>query len=317
MSVPRSSPRDRRIAELGLLLTVAIWSANFVVVKAAIGEVGPLAFTTLRYVIAAATMFTIVRWRTGSITLLPGLWWKLMLLGMLGFGCYQVAWTLGLSMISAGDSALIVSAAPVLTVLLAGAVGMDRLTGPKVLGAMVAFAGVAVVVTSGQLSVGSSLLGDALTMAAAVFWAVYTVLAARMLRHVDPLQAIAWSVLGGMLFLLPFGLLEVATTPPASVSAAAIAGVLYSGMLAAGTANVFVFHAITIVGPARASAAQFLVPFGAVLLGALVLSEPVGLVQLAGGAVIIAGVALTRRRTILPRRPAPPRRGGPTAATAG
>jgi drug/metabolite transporter (DMT)-like permease len=285
------------------LATVAIWSANFVVVKSAIGAFGPLAFTSLRYVIATATMFAIVRWRTGSIHLLPGVWWKLMLLGMLGFGCYQVAWTLGLTMISAGDSALIVSAAPVLTALLAGAIGMDRLTGPKLLGALIAFAGVALVVTSGQLSVGQSLLGDALTMAAAVVWAVYTVLAARMLRHVDPLQAIAWSVLGGTLFLLPFGLLEVATTPPAAVTAAAIIGVIYSGTLAAGTANVFVFHAITIVGPARASAAQFLVPFGAVLLGALFLAEPVGLAQLAGGAVIIAGVALTRRRTILPRRP--------------
>lgn len=309
MSAPRHTARERRLADLGLLVTVAVWSANFVVVKAAIGELGPLTFTSIRYVVATLTLFAVVRWRTGAIRRPEGLVLKLILLGVLGFGCYQVVWTLGLTQITAGDSALIVASAPVLTVLLAGAVGMDRLTPPKLVGALVAFAGVALVVTGGQVSSGASLIGYALTFSAAILWAVYTVLGARMLRWVDPLTATAWTVLGGMLFLLPFGAWEVATSPPASVSLAAIVGILYSGSLAAGTANVLVFHAITVLGPSRASATQFLVPFGAVLLGALFLAEPVGLIQLVGGVIIIAGVALTRRRTVLPagarrRRPA-------------
>jgi drug/metabolite transporter (DMT)-like permease len=306
MSTSRHTPRERRLADLGLLATVAVWSANFVVVKAAIGVVGPLTFTSARYIVAPLTLFAIIRWRTGAIRRPEGLALKLVLLGVLGFGCYQVVWTIGLTQITAGDSALLVASSPVLIALLAAAVGMDRLTVPKLAGALVAFAGVALVVTGGQLSSGSSLTGYVLTLSAAVLWAVYTVLGARMLRRVDPLTATAWTVLGGTLFLLPFGLFEVATTPPAQVSPAAIVAVLYSGSLAAGTANVLVFYAITIVGPARASATQFLVPFGAVLLGAIVLAEPVGPIQLVGGAIIIAGVALTRRRSVMPRRTRPP-----------
>ena len=68
----------------------------------------------------------------------------------------------------------------------------------------------------------------------------------------------------------------------------------------------FVINAIRSVGPTRATAMQFLVPAGAVVLGAVFLAEPVGLPQVIGGAVIVLGVWLTRRPSILP-----PTRTGP------
>jgi drug/metabolite transporter (DMT)-like permease len=286
---------------MGVLITVAIWSANFVVVKAAIGELGPLTFTAARYVVATVTLFLLVRWRLGPVRPPARLALALMGLGMLGFGGYQVLWSIGLTQITAGDSALIIAASPVLTVLLAGAVGMDRISTPKVAGALIAFAGVAVVVAAGhELSLGASLFGDLLTLGAAVLWAIYTVVGTRMLRQVDPLQATAWAVLGGTLFLLPFGLYNVVTSPPAVVSLPAVVGLVYSGALAAAVANVLVFNAIRLIGPARVTVSQFLVPAGAVVLGAIFLAEPVGIAQVVGGAVIVLGVWLTRRPTILP-----------------
>ena len=76
-------------------------------------------------------------------------------MGALGFGAYQLLWSLGLTQITAGDSALLIAASPVFTALLAGAVGMDRLTTPKLAGALIAFAGVAVVIAAGhELSLG-------------------------------------------------------------------------------------------------------------------------------------------------------------------
>ncbi len=299
--VAGASARDRRLAEAGVLLTVLIWSANFVVVKAAIGDLGPLTFTAIRYVVASVTLFLLVRWRMGVIRRPTGLTLRLIALGMLGFGCYQVAWTLGLTQITAGDSALIIAASPVLVALLAGAIGMDRLTTPKLAGALIAFAGVALVIAGGHdLALGASLAGDALTLLAACLWAVYTVIGTRMLRVVDPLQATAWAVLGGTLLLVPLGGWELLTSPPVAVTWTAMAAILYSGALAAGTANVLVFNAIRYIGPTRATVNQLLVPVGAVIMGALFLAEPIRPAQVAGGAVIILGLYLTRRRTVLP-----------------
>jgi drug/metabolite transporter (DMT)-like permease len=298
---PRVSARTRRLAELGVLLTVLIWSANFVIVKASIGVLGPLTFTAARYIVASATLLAILWRRQGTIRPPAGETRSLLVLGVVGFGCYQVLWTTGLTQIGAGDSALIVAASPVIVALLAGAVGMDRLSAPKLVGALIAFAGVAVVIGAGQgLSLGSSLVGDALTLAAATLWAVYTVGGTRILKRVDPLRATAWTVVAGAAMLVPLGVAEAAARPPSGVTPASVVAIVYSGALAAGIANVFVFNAIRYVGPTRATAMQFLVPAGAVVLGAVVLAEPVGPPQVVGGAIIVAGVLLTRRPTVLP-----------------
>ncbi|HEY4753315.1 MAG TPA: DMT family transporter, partial [Candidatus Limnocylindrales bacterium] len=295
------SARARRFAEAGVLVTVMIWSANFVVVKAAIDVVGPLTFTTARWAVAVVTLLLLARWRDGGVRS-PGRYrWRLIGLGMLGFGAYQVLWTTGLTQITAGESALIIAAAPVATTLLAGAVRLDRLTAPKLAGALTAFAGVAIVVgAEAGVALGASLLGEALTLAAALLWAVYTVSGTRVLRHVDPLTATTWTMVGGFLFLLPFGVWDAVTSPPASIPPAAIVGVLYSGALAAGIANVLVFNAIRVVGPARTSTMQLLVPAGAVLLGAVFLGEAIAPAEVVGGVVIVLGVAMTRRTTVVP-----------------
>ena len=298
---PAVTARARRLAELGVLGAVIVWSANFIVVKASIGVVGPLTFTGARYAVASLTLLAILHHRQGTIRPPAGQARILLGLGLLGFGIYQVVWTVGLTMIGAGDSALILAASPVLTALLAGTVGMDRLTPPKLAGALTAFAGVAVVIAAGQaLALGSSLLGDGLTLAAAALWAVYTVGGTRILRRVDPLTASTWTVVAGTVILVPLGIAEAVLQPPSGVTPLTLAAVLYSGALAAGIANVLVFNAIRFVGPTRASAMQFLVPAGAVALGALLLSEPVGVAQVVGGAIIVLGVWLTRRPSVVP-----------------
>lgn len=282
-------------------MTVLIWSANFVVAKAAIGVLGALPFTGARYAVASLTLLGVLATQRRGLLPPPGQLGILLGLGVLGFGGYQILWTTGLTRIGAGESALIVAASPVLTALLAGAVGMDPLTPPKAVGAAIAFAGVAVVVAAGQgLTLGASLVGDLLTLGAATLWAIYTVGGTRVLQRVDPLQATTWTVIGGSLVLIPLGLADALARPPVTVSPEVVAGILYAGVLAAGISNVFVFNAIRFVGPTRATAMQLLVPAGAVILGAVFLHEPLGPGLVAGGVVIVLGVALTRRASILP-----------------
>ena len=71
--------------------------------------------------------------------------------------------------------------------------------------------------------------------------------------------------------------------------------IIYSGTLAAGFANVIVFHGVKLLGPTRVNALQFLVPALAVGMAAIFLDEPIRPIQLVGGAIILAGVALLRR----------------------
>jgi len=271
------------------------WAANFIVVKAANTEIPPVTFAFLRFGIAALTLLLALRWRERS-------WgWPgkdalaIIGLGALGFGAYQVMWSIALQDIPAGDSALLIAATPVFTALLAVVARADVLTRTKLAGSLVSFGGVAIIIASGPgLTIGSELAGDALTLASAVCWSLYTAFGATVLRRHSPLRTTAWAMVGGTLVLAGPGLVQGVGADWGSISTAAWGGLLFSAFIPAGLANVVVFNAIKLLGPTRITAYQFLVPFIAVVLGAAFLSEPVRVGQLVGGGVIVAGVILAR-----------------------
>lgn len=286
---------DRHLAELAVLIVMVFWAGNFIVVKGAVGIVPPIAFTFLRYALASVTLLLLLRWREGALRLPAGDVVRLAVLGSVGFGCYQVIWPVALQTIPAGDSALLIATTPVITALLAVATGADVLHPIKLVGALVAFVGVALVIAAGQgLDLGVSLGGDLLTLGAATCWSIYTVFGADVLRRHSPLVATTWAIVAGTLFMAPFGLAQLATADLALFGPSVLVAIVYAGTFAAGISNVVVFHGLKLLGPTRVTAFQFLVPALAVVLAAVFLGEAIRPGQVIGGAVILAGVALLR-----------------------
>jgi drug/metabolite transporter (DMT)-like permease len=274
---------------------VLSWAANFIVVKAANREIPPISFAFMRFSTAAILLLLVLRWREGSIRMAARQLAPVMGLGAIGFGVYQIFWSTALQSIPAGDSAFLIAATPVLTAIFATFAGSDTLTRRKLAGALVSFMGVGIVVAGGPgLRLSTSIAGDLLTLGAAVCWAVYTSWGAPLLARHSPLRTTAWAMVGGSLVLIPVGLIQAAGNDWTAVSAGAWTGLVYSGLIAGALSSVLVFHGIRLLGPTRITAFQFLVPFIAVLLGAAFLSEAVQPAQVAGGMVIIGGVAISR-----------------------
>jgi drug/metabolite transporter (DMT)-like permease len=297
---------DRRLAEAGVLGVMVLWAGNFIVVKSAVGVLPPVGFTFLRFTLVSATLFLLLRWREGSLGLPRRDRLAIMGFGALGFGVYQILWTTGLQTVPAGDSALIIAATPVLVALIAVVAGTDVLTPVKLAGVLVSFAGVAVVIASGQgLTLGGEIAGEAMTLLAALLWSIYTAYAGPYLRRYSPLRATAWAALAGTLVLAPIGLVQLSSVDVSALEPAVLAAILYSGMLSSGVSNVVVMNGVKVVGPTRTAAMQFLVPALAVVLAAVFLDEPIRAGQVVGGVVIVAGVLLTRWQPRRTRAPAP------------
>jgi drug/metabolite transporter (DMT)-like permease len=293
--LPISTSRERRVAETGVLLVMVAWAANFIVVKAANEQIPPVSFAFLRFGIAALTLLIALRWREGSLAPPRGDALAIIALGGLGFGVYQLLWSIALQQIPAGDSALLIATTPVITALLAVISKSDTLTRTKLLGSLVSFGGVAVIVSAGHgISLGSALVADGMTLISATCWAIYTAFGANVLRRHSPLRTTAWAMVGGSLVLLVPGVIQAWGKDWGAVSPDAWAGLAFSAFVPAGVANVVVFAAIKLLGPTRITAYQFLVPFMAVLMGAAFLGEPVRVDQLVGGAIIVLGVAIAR-----------------------
>jgi drug/metabolite transporter (DMT)-like permease len=280
---------------------MVIWAANFIVVKDAIATLPPVGFTMLRYGLASIALIVILRWYEGSVSLPRPDVARILVLGGLGFGLYQILWTTGLLSIPAGDSALIIASTPVLVAVLAVVIGADTLTPAKFAGSALSFLGVVVVIAAGVgISLSGSALGSLLTLAAAACWASYTAFATPVLRRHSPLVLTTWATIGGTIVLIPPGIAQLAAPGALGPEQAErlipiVLAIAYSGVLAAAAANVVVFNGVRLLGPTRVITLQSFVPAMAVILAFVFLREPIRPAQVVGGLIIVLGVALTRR----------------------
>jgi drug/metabolite transporter (DMT)-like permease len=297
---------DRRLAEAAVVGVMVLWAANFIVVKDAIATLPPVGFTMLRYGLASIALLVILRWQEGSVSLPRPDTLRILVLGGLGFGLYQILWTVGLTSIPAGDSALIIASTPVLVAVLAVVIGADTLTPIKFAGAALSFLGVVVVIAAGVgISMSGSGLGSLLTLGAAACWASYTAFATPVLRRHSPLVLTAWATVGGTLVLMPPGIAQLAAPGALGPEQAQrlvpiVLAVAYSGLLAAAIANVVVFNGVRLLGPTRVITLQSFVPPMAVVLAFVFLHEAIRPAQVVGGLIIVLGVALTRRASARP-----------------
>ena len=270
------------------------WAANFIVVKAANEQIPPVTFALLRFGVAAATLLLLVRWRDGTFgwpgrDALP-----ILALGGVGFGIYQILWSIALQDIPAGDSALLIASTPVIT-LLAVRSGADVLTRTKLGGSALSFAGVGLIVASGPgIAFGAAIVGDLLTLLAAVCWSIYTAFGAPILRRHSPLRTTAWAMVGGSLVLLVPGLAQGVGAAWPAVTPGGLGWAPLLGIPARRDRQRRGLQRDPPPRPDPDHGLQFLVPFIAVLLGAAFLSEPMRIEQLLGGLVIVLGVAITR-----------------------
>jgi len=280
-----------------------IWGVNFIVVKFATGVFAPLAFNSVRILLAVVILWTIVLVRREP---LPS---KRMILGMLalgalGNGLYQILWVEGMARTRASDAALLVAASPAFIQMIGWARGNDRIGVAGIIGIGISLFGIGLVVSGAATGVSgqSTWSGNAFILGSVLCWAVYSVGLRPFTEQVDGLTLSAVTMTGGIVPMLIAGAPSILATKWSAVSNAGWAAVAYSGILALVVAYLFWYRGVRVLGPTRASMYSNLQPLFAMAAAWLVLSEVPRMLQLAGAACIIGGLVLTR----LPgRRPIP------------
>jgi drug/metabolite transporter (DMT)-like permease len=290
--------KDRAAAllEVSLLLAVLFLGTNPVAVKVAVAEFPPLPFVAMRFTLAGLLLLALValleqgNGRPGRRDLL-----SLAGVGLVGVGANNVAFTHGVSMTTASETALIYAAVPIWGILLGLALGLERPTPWGILGVCLAFLGVAVVVYGG-LTGSTSLLGNLLIVVATVCWGAYAVLSLPLLRRYSPLVVASYTMLFGGLGALPFALPGFLDAGWAESSGEAWGALAYSTLLVAAFGFWAWQRGVSQVGANRVLIYQYLITLVGVAAGVLLLGESLTANKVLGGAVILLGVYLARRR---------------------
>jgi drug/metabolite transporter (DMT)-like permease len=278
------------------LVTIAVffWGANFILGGYVIHDLPPLWAAAIRFVLGAMLMFAIVGVRRENL-FAPlrkniGIYVMLGVVGIVGFNLF---FFYALRYTSANNAALIMATNPLLTTLLAAAM-LDERPGMRHLVALpIALAGVAVVITHGNLNSLLALqlsIGDVLMLCADIFWALYNVLCRRYMPQASPLVNTTWIIAAGAAVLLCVALGSDAHLAPLGDKAAVSILVMAVG----GTVLAYLFWGMGIarLGAARASIFLNLIPVFTMLLGVLIEDMPTA-PQLAGGLLVLGGVTIS------------------------
>jgi drug/metabolite transporter (DMT)-like permease len=293
--VPRES-EARWVTDLLLLLMATIWGINFSVLKYGTQYVAPLAFNGTRIPIAAAAQLGIA----GAMRLerVPrAVLWKLVALGMLGNGVYQILFILGMVRSRVATAALIVAATPAFIAILGRLLGTETLTRRQWLGIALQIIGCSTVVLgSARGAAGSdSPIGAMLLLGASLSWAVYSVALRRIATQVHALQLGGYTMLGGALLTSAVAAPAILATPWTTLPMGVYWALFYSAILAMVFAYMFWYRGLRILGPTRTAVYSNLQPVIAAIVAYLAFREVPTAAQGLGAACVISGLLLTRR----------------------
>ncbi len=205
----------------------------------------------------------------------------------------------------AGRGALVVALNPVAVALGAWLLMGETLSRIRVLGIIIALGGCLTIIGRGQplaLLRGDIGQGELAILGCVASWAAYTLIGRVVSRTLTPLSMTFYASLVGVVALVvaAFAVGDFAHVPRMSVKAGL--WILYLGVLSNGFSYAWYAIGVKRLGAMRAAAFINLVPVGAVVLGALLLGERIGLPVMLGGALVLFGVWLTNRPARRPRR---------------
>lgn len=217
-------------------------------------------------------------------------WRDFVVLGVVNNVFPFVLLTWGQQHIDSSTAAILVASMPLSTVILAHYWIDERLTADRALGVLIGFAGVFLLIGGdlGELT-ASSTIAQLAMIAGAMGYAFGTVYARRYMQQADPVVYAAGQTLVGAAVMAPVAL---AADRPFDLAVSAKVGLAWGalGVLASAVSYLLFFWLIRRVSATQASMVSYLIPITAVLLGALVLDERLGMTAFAGLALIIVGV---------------------------
>src|SRR3984957_8155367 len=279
---------DRRRALMALTVAGLLWGSTVPLSKLALGWLPPGWLTAIRFAVAAAVLLTVTRSRVRAACSPAVLAW-----GAAGYGGTVLLQNTGITQTSVSHAALLIGTAPVLVAIIAVVWHHSVVRPVAWAGFAVSLGGVGLIAAGG--GGGANLGGDGMVLASVLLSAIFTVGQTRLLRGRDPIAVTAVQFLGAALVTTPFSALTEGM-PPAPAGTASLLAVV--ALIAGGTLLPFTLFAF---GQSRlpaevAGAFLNIEPLVGAVAGVVVFGDPAGPAQMAGGAAILGGIALSSVR---------------------
>ena len=286
-------PRD----VVDLVALAVLWGASFLFMRIAGPEFGAFALVEVRVAIAALVLLPLLVAK-GQFSELTGNWATLGVLGVHNTAMPFFLLTWASLFLSAGIGGILNATAPIFAAVVAWAWLGEKLNISRIAGLLVGTIGVWLLVSDKiGASMGDTTLAVIAALAASFLYGVGGNFTRRYASHVKPLAVATGSQVGAALVLFP---VAIVTWPDTAISTRAWVAAVLMGLFSTALAYILYFRLIANVGPTKAITVTYLIPLFAMLLGAVVIDEPVTGAMIVGCAVILLGTALATGLLRLP-----------------
>lgn len=271
---------------IALFTAIFLWASAFVGIRAGLQDYSPEGLALLRYLIASVCMgFFYFRLPRTSMTMIDRC--ALLGIGALGIGIYNLSLNYGELSISSGMSSFIISQAPIITACFAIIFLGEQLNAFRALGFTISLLGVIFIALGEKesLKLHSSI---AYILIATLAGASYSVMQKPFLKKYHALEATAYIIWGGTLFLSFYA--SHLATDLFHASAKATLTVVYLGVFPAAIGYAAWSYVLANIPVSRAVSFFYFTPFIATLLGWLYLNEVPAWLSILGGLIAMIGV---------------------------
>jgi drug/metabolite transporter (DMT)-like permease len=274
------------------------WGSSYLFIKIGVETVPPLTLIAGRLAIGAALLGVALWFSRERLPRGADMYGRLIVMSILNIVIPFSLITWGEQSIDSGIASVLNGTVPLFTIVFAALVLADEaITVNRVVGLIVGFIGIFVLTgdsISGGLG-GDQALGELALLASAVAYAVGNVFTKRVVRGLTPTVMAFFQIFISFVIVL---ILAVIVEQPLNVrpSTESLLAVVWLGLMGSGFAYVIFFRLLRDWGSTRASLVAYLLPVVGLILGAVVLQEPVDLGIVVGTALVIGGIALVNSR---------------------
>ena len=280
-------------ARLVWLVLCGIWGSTWLFIKLGLEDLPPITFAGIRFVIACAILFLIIRIRDIALPRARSDWILLAVTGILAFGLNYGLIFWGEQYISSGLAALLQATIPAFGLVFAHFhLPGERLSWSKIGGVVLGVCGVALVF-SNQLAVAGrqAVAGCVAMIFSSIFVAYSNVLVKAYGKNLNPAIMAAGQMFFGLLLLLAVGLPLEGNPVRFHWTPMAVIALLYLAVVGSVIAFLLYYWLVLNMDVTKSMLIALVTPVVAVLLGMIVLDEEFGWRTLAGGAMIMLGIA--------------------------
>lgn len=279
------------------LVSVIFWGASFVATKSLLDSLAPLGLIFIRLFFGVTAALIIALFRKRSFALRKKDLKGIFILAVISITHLWIQVT-GMQYTSASNTGWIIGIVPVIMAIMGFLLFRERMTGLQVAGAVIAFSGLLVLISKGNLSSINfiSNFGDLLVLGSAFTWSIYSFYGRKVTLDYPPSLTILY------LFVTMFVLLAPVTISSDFIHKLTLLNILdwsallFLGILCSGVAYVLWAEAMSEMPANKVGAFLYLEPFVTVFTAWLLLHEEITLLMMVSGIVIIIGVILVNRK---------------------